>query len=321
MRIVSLLPAATEWLYAFGAGDLLVGRSHACDYPAEAQSLPAVTRPTFGEAADSAAIDRAVRSTVQQGLSLYDVDLDALRELRPDLIVTQAQCDVCAVSLDALEAALADWTGARPQIFSMEPRTFKQLLDAALRLGRTVGRMPDAMRVIAEGERRLRALHERIGRRRDGSLAGRPTPTVACIEWIEPLMTAGHWTPDLVDLAGGRAVCAEAGAPSQYVEWTESSRPIPMCSPSSPADSRSSRRSVTSTSSANGRGGIGCAPSVTGRVFVFDGAAYFNRPGPRLYRSVELLAAALHGDAGVEPTHGRCVRSPPPPLLRASLHD
>ncbi len=301
MRIVSLLPAATEWLYAFGAGDLLVGRSHACDYPAEAQRAPAVTRPTFGEAADSASIDRAVRATVQQGLSLYAVDLDALRELKPDLIVTQAQCEVCAVSLDALEVALADWTGARPQVFSMEPLSFKQVLDAALRLGRAVGRMPEAMRVVAEGERRLRDLHTRIGRHRDGSLADRPTPTVACIEWIEPLMTAGHWMPDLVDLAGGRAVCAEAGAPSQYVAWDE----IVAADPDVIAIAACGlgvEQALRDLHFLTERPEWNTLRAVRdGRVFVFDGDAYFNRPGPRLVRSVELLAAALHDDAGVEP--------------------
>ena len=236
-----------------------------------------------------------------RGLSLYDVDLDALHELRPDLIVTQAQCDVCAVSLDALEAALAEWTGARPQIFSMEPMTFKQALDAALRLGRTVGRMPEAMRVIADGERRLRVLHERIGRRRDGSLADRPTPTVACIEWIEPLMTAGHWTPDLVDLAGGRAVCTEAGAPSQYIAWDAlvAADPDVLAVVACGFTIEEALRDLHFLSDRPEWDALRAVRA--GRVFVFDGDAYFNRPGPRLYRSVELLAAALHGDAGVEP--------------------
>src|SRR6056297_1891166 len=110
MRIVSLLPAATEWLCTFGAADLIVGRSHACEFPPEVQDRPVVTHPTFGDGGDSASIDRAMRDTLGQGLSLYDVDLDALRELAPDLVVTQAQCEVCAVSLDGLEKALAEWT-------------------------------------------------------------------------------------------------------------------------------------------------------------------------------------------------------------------
>ncbi|MEP0549036.1 MAG: cobalamin-binding protein [Rhodothermales bacterium] len=301
MRVVSLLPAATEWLYTFGAGDLLVGRSHACDYPAAARDLPAVTRSTFRGDGDSAAIDAAVRDTVQRGLSLYDVDLDALRTLAPDLVVTQAQCDVCAVSLDTLEAALADWTGARPQVFSLEPMTFKQVLDAALRLGRTVGRLPDAMRVVADGERRLRDLHERIGRRRDGTLADRPTPTVACIEWIEPLMTAGHWAPDLVDLAGGRTVCAEAGAPSQYVAWDAivAADPDVLAVVACGLGVEQALRDLHFLSDRPEWTALRAVRD--GRVFVFDGDAYFNRPGPRLVRSVELLAAAFHGDAGAEP--------------------
>lgn len=308
MRIVSLLPAATEWLGAFGAADLLVGRSHECTFPPEVHDRPVVTRPLFGEATDSATIDRVVRGALRQGQSLYDpsassgqaVDLDALRALAPDLIVTQAQCEVCAVSLDALEASLADWTGARPKLFSMQPMTFKQVLDTALRLGGALGRLSDAMRVLAEGERRLRQLQERVGIRRDGTVAGRPAPTVACIEWIEPVMTAGHWTPDLVALAGGRAVCAEAGTPSAYVAWEQ----IVAADPDVLAVTACGftiEQALRDLHVLTDRPEWNTLRAVRdGRVFVFDGNAYFNRPGPRLYRSVELLAAALHGVVGVE---------------------
>lgn len=309
MRVVSLLPAATEWLCAFGAADLLVGRSHACDVPPDMQDCPVVTRPSAEVGGDSAAIDRAVRDTLKQGLSLYDVDLDALRALAPDLVVTQASCAVCAVSRDALEAAFTDWTDRRPEVFSFEPRTFKQVLDTALRLGRQIGRMPEAMRVVAEHERGLHLLRERVGARRDGTVAGRATPTVVCIEWIEPLMTAGHWMPDLVELAGGRSVGAESGAPSGSADWDEVVAADPDVLAVT-ACGLTVEQALCDLSYLTERPEWSTLRAVReGRVFVFDGIAYFNRPGPRLYRSVELLAAALHPDrADIEVEEWEVVR-------------
>ncbi|MEM1044235.1 MAG: ABC transporter substrate-binding protein [Bacteroidota bacterium] len=298
MRIVSLLPAATDWLVAFGAAGSVVGRSHECDAP-EVAGAPVVSRPTVPTEGDSAAIDAVVQGTLSEGLSLYDVDLGALRALAPDLVVTQAQCAVCAVDLPTLERTLADWTDGQPALFSMEPMTYKQVLDAALRLGRAAGRLPGAMPAVAEGEVRLKRLQDRLGlSRRDDP---EDYPAVACVEWIEPLMTAGHWTPDLVRLAGGRAVCAEAGAPSQYVDWHALVEADPdviavtacgLTVDQALADLHylTERPAWTSLRAVR-----------DGRVFAFDGNAYFNRPGPGLVRSVELLAAALHGDrAGIE---------------------
>lgn len=304
MRIVSLLPAATDWLVAFGAADQLVGRSHACDAPA-VQHLPVLTRPTVDSAADSAAIDRAVCDTLAAGLSMFDVDLDTLRSLQPDLVVTQAQCDVCAVPLATLDALLADATDGQPALFSFEPSTFKEVLETALRLGRATDSLPGAMRVIAESEARLRMLHERLGRRRDGTLADRAVPTVACIEWLEPIMTAGHWAPDLVDLAGGRAVCAQAGARSRYVEWDviRAADPDVIAVAACGFDLAATRRDLHLLTDRPDWADLRAVRS--GRVVLFDGNVYFNRPSPSLYRTVELLAAALHPDrVGVEPEDG-----------------
>ena len=309
MRIVSLLPAATEWLCAFGAADLLVGRSHACDFPSEVRDRPVLTRATIDSDGDSASIDRSVRDTLDRGLSLYGLDLDAVRELAPDLVVTQAQCDVCAVSLDALETMLAAWTDAQPELFSFEPTTFKGVLDTALRLGRTIGQMPEAMRVVAERERALKLLRERIGARRDGTVEGRPAPTVVCIEWIEPLMTAGHWAPDLVELAGGRAVAADAGTASAYVAWEDivAADPDVLAVTACGLAVEAALRDLHYLTERTGWSDLRAVRE--GRVFVFDGDAYFNRPGPRLYRSVELLAAALYPmRAGVAPEDWEVVR-------------
>lgn len=294
MRIVSLLPAATEWICAFGAGDALVGRSHECDTPASVQDVPVVTAPTYEHEGDSAAIDAAVQDQLQQGLSLYEVDLERLRALEPDLIVTQAQCDVCAVSLPQLEAVLADWSGAAPEIFSMEPMTLKAVLDTALRLGRAIDRSEAAMQVIAAKERRLKRLRDRLGidRRTDPETL----PTVACIEWMEPLMTAGHWMPDVVEMAGGRAVLAEGGAPSRTVAWNDLRAADPDVLAVLPCGF-SLNETVRDLHYLTGRDGWGELRAVrAGRVALLDGNAYFNRPGPRLYRSIALLAHVLHPD-------------------------
>ncbi|WP_457654680.1 cobalamin-binding protein [Rhodocaloribacter sp.] len=293
MRIVSLLPAATEWVCAFGASEDLVGRSHECDFPPSIRHLPVLTHAAF-DAGDggSSAIDTAVRQRLREGLSLYAVDLERLRSLRPDLVLTQAQCAVCAVDVPQLEAALAGWTEGRPRLFSMEPMTFKEVLNTALRLGREVGRTEAAMRVVAEGERRLRTLRERLGLPRAADPA--TFPTVACIEWMEPMMTAGHWMPDVAERAGGRAVLADAGTPSRYVAWDALRAADPDVIAVMPCGFplERTRRDLHHLTSKPGWTTLRAVRN--GRVFLFDGNAYFNRPGPCLYRAAELLAAALH---------------------------
>ena len=294
MRIVSLLPAATEWIAAVGAEDDLIGRSHECDTPASVQDVPVVTRPTYESDGDSAAIDVAVQAQLQQGLSLYEVDLEQLRALEPDLILTQAQCEVCAVSLPQLEAALADWSGHQPEILSMEPMTLKEVLDVALRIGRTIGRAEMAMQVVAAKERALQQLRNRMGlhRRTDPDTL----PTVACIEWMEPLMTAGHWMPDVAEMAGGRAVLAEKGRPSQVIEWSALRAADPDVLAILPCGFTldETRRDLHYLTERDGWNDLRAVQN--NRVVLLDGNAYFNRPGPRLYRSIELLAAAIHPD-------------------------
>ena len=300
MRIVSLLPAATEWVCAFGAQDRLVGRSHECDYPASVDDLPVVTsaaydsEETSGTESMSKAIDEAVSSRLQQGLSLYDVDLDRLRELDPDLILTQDQCEACAVSLDELEATLADWTGGGegPDVFSMQPSTFKEVLDTALRLARRVGVMDEAMRVIAGGEMRLQQLRESVGTAR--RVDPETLPTVACIEWLDPLMTAGHWMPDLAEHAGARAVLSEKGAASQTIEFGALREATPDAIAVLPCgfSVEETQRDLHLLTERDGWGDLRAVQE--GRVAVLDGSAYFNRPGPRLVRSAELLASVVH---------------------------
>ena len=294
MRIVSLLPAATEWLFAFGAGEEIVGRSHECDFPAAVQDVPVVTQVAYDAEGDSAAINDAVQSTLQDGLSLYEVDLDRLRALDPDLIVTQAQCEVCAVSRSDLEASLQDWTGQRPEVLSMQPETLKEVLDTALRLGKAVDRMKTAMEVIADGERRLMELRRQL--RLPKTVDPETLPTMVCIEWMEPLMTAGHWMPDVAEHAGARAMLAETGATSPPVEWTAIREADPDLLAVMPCgfSLEETRRDLSSLTQREGWAQLTAVRE--GRVMLFDGNAYFNRPGPRLYRSIELLASAVAPD-------------------------
>jgi iron complex transport system substrate-binding protein len=292
MRIVSLLPAATEWICEFGAGPELVGRSHECDYPPEVQDVPVVTEPTYEADGDAAAIDAAVDEQLQAGLSLYRVDLERVKALAPDLIVTQDQCEVCAVSLSDLEAELRNWAGADMEIVSLQPQTLKGVLDEALRLGRTLGRLDAAMQTIGNLETGLRALRSQIGVDRDTN--PQSLPSVACIEWMEPLMVAGHWMPDVVEMAGGRAVLGAAGEPTRSVDWANLQAADPDVIAVLPCgfSLEDTRRDLHYLTERPGWNELSAVQA--GRVALFDGNAYFNRPGPRLYRAIELLASVLH---------------------------
>ena len=312
MRVVSLLPGASDWLAAFGAADLVVGRTHLCDAPQLARAA-VVTRPAAELGTTASEIDAAVRRAVVDGLSPFALDLDALRRLQPDLVVTQTTCGVCAPPLADVERALRALAGADVELVDVAPATYKDVLDAALDLGRRVGRLPDAMRVVADGEARLRALADRVGGRRQPG-----GPRVACVEWVEPLFAAGHWTPDLVAHAGGTPVMSTPGARSETSSWQAIGDADPdvvvvaACG-RSVADSLADLRA--------------CAPSWRelravreGRALVLEGDRLFNRPGPSLVRSAEVLAWAIWGEAsGVAPRPGEAAPFPAVPTPDAAV--
>jgi iron complex transport system substrate-binding protein len=330
MRVASLLPAATEWVAAFGAADRLVARSHECDHPSALDDVPVVTKATYAEdrggdaSSQSRAVDRAVREQLDAGLSLYDVDTERLRALRPDLVLTQAQCEVCAVSLGQLEHALADQSSATgegedgrdaaPRLLSLSPDTLKDAFDTGLTVGRALGRIEAAMSFLAAREKRLRALRETLPIRdeRDSEQsAGAARPTVACVEWIDPFMTAGHWTPDLVEQAGGRAVLSEAGGRSRRADWNALRDADPDVLAVMPCGFDLEETAAELHGLTERPGWSELSAVRNGRVWLFDGNAYFNRPGPRLYRSAELMAAALHPEHAqtfVEPESGEMHR-------------
>lgn len=285
-RVASLLASATEIVAALGARDLLVARSHECDYPPDVTALPAVTAPKLDVSRPSAEIDRAVKDLVAQALSVYRVDAEALRALAPDIIVTQTQCEVCAVSEDDVVAALAAWTGARPRIVSLRP-------DALADVSADIRRVAGALGCVEQGEAVVRDMRARMGGIA-ARVAGLPRPRVACIEWIEPLMAAGNWMPELVELAGGVNVLGEAGRHSPWLDLDQLAAADPDVIVVLPCGFDLARTRAEYVPLA-ARPQWQRLRAVRGaRVYLTDGNRYFNRPGPRLAESAEILAEILH---------------------------
>src|SRR6266849_7749062 len=195
-RIVTLLPSATEIVCALGFEDQLVGRSHECDFPPSIVRLPALTEPKFNPEGTSAEIDRRVKKIVADALSVYRVDAARLRELHPDVIVTQSQCEVCAVSESDVEAAVAEWLGTPPKIVSLAPYALDDIFTDMQRVADALGASPRGVELVASLGARLSAISEIPHN-------SAPRPSVAIIEWIDPLMAAGNWMPTLVEMAGG----------------------------------------------------------------------------------------------------------------------
>ena len=290
-RIVSLLPGATELICAVGLEHALVGISHECDYPHSITGLPRVTRTRIAHDADSLSIDRQVRAELAGNQGLYSLDVETLVQLAPDLIVTQSLCEVCAVGSRDVEAALCRLPGA-PRLFTLQPARLADVLDSLVALGHAAG-APDAAAAARSGlEARIDAV-----RARSATLDAHARPRVALLEWLDPLFSAGHWNPELVALAGGTPVCGLAGAPSTGLDWTQLQELDPdvlfiACCGFDVA------RALQDLPILQALPGWEALKAVReGRVYVSDGNAWFNRSGPRLVDSLEILAHALHPHA------------------------
>jgi iron complex transport system substrate-binding protein len=286
-RVASLLASATEIVCALGCRDDLIARSHECDHPPDVRELPVLTEPKIDVHASSAAIDREIRALVEEALSVYRVDADRLRALRPDVIVTQTQCEVCAVSLGDVERALAAWTGERPRVVSLEPNALGEVWE-------DVRRVAGALGVEARGEDLVARLQDRIEAVSREARARPERPRVACVEWIEPLMAAGNWVPELVGLAGGVNLFGEAGRHSPWLAWEELAAADPDVIVVLPCGFDVARARSEIGPLAERPGWSGLAAVRAGRVVLADGVAYFNRSGPRLVESLEILAEILH---------------------------
>jgi iron complex transport system substrate-binding protein len=288
-RVISLLPSATEIVCALGAADQLVGRSHECDYPPAITALPACTAPKLDPGASSAEIDRQVKGLLQEAASIYRIDTHMLRQLQPDLILTQAQCEVCAVSLPEVEEAVGKWAGNRPQIISLSPA---HLADIWTDIRTVAG----ALDLADHGKEVLRTLKNRVVSIIEKTCVMTKPPAVACLEWIEPLMAAGNWVPELVQLAGGRNLVGEPAQHSPWLNWETLKLHDPDIIILMPCgfDLRRTRAEMTPLLQNPHWPKLRAVKSR--RVFLTDGNQYFNRPGPRIVESLEILAEICHPD-------------------------
>ena len=281
MRIVSLISSGTEILFAIGLGREVVAVSHECDYPPAARELPQATRSLVDSSCASGQIDEQVKSLSASGAALYGLDIELICRLRPDLIVTQAQCDVCAVRYaDVLDLVAGSPALAATQVVALNPQSLDEALADVLRVGKACGAAAAARAYVA-------SLVARVGRIALAGVAERPR--VVCIEWTDPLMTAGNWTPQLVELAGGQCGLAKAGEHSGYVQWSAIALHDPQVLIVAPCGFDLAR-SLLEAARLRGLSGWHDLSAVrAGRVYVIDGNAYLNRSGPRLVDSLEIL--------------------------------
>ena len=286
-RIVTLLPSATEIVCALGFEDKLVGRSHECDFPRSVVRIPALTEPKFNPEGTSAEIDRRVKKIVGDALSVYRVDAARLRELRPDVIVTQSQCEVCAVSEREVETAVAEWLGARPKIVSLAPYSLDDIFI-------DMQRVADALEARERGTELIERLRARLTKIADKARGASERPGLATIEWIDPLMAAGNWMPTLVAMAGASNLFGTAGEHSPWMKFEELAAKDPDVILISPCGFSMDRAAQDLPALTNRKEWRGLKAVRSGRVFMADGNQYFNRPGPRIAESLEILAEIAH---------------------------
>lgn len=293
MRIVSLLPSATEIIYALGLGESLVGVTHECDFPADARSKPIVTRSLLDHTgATSEEIDHAVRQQVRAGLSLYGLDSAMLAQLAPDLILTQELCEVCAVAYGQVERAVRDisaqYASVAPRVLSLEPNSLHDILATVAVVGAATG-TPERADALIAGWR------ERIARVTAHAARVAERPRVACLEWLDPVFGPGHWLPELVELAGARAGLGTMHADSRRVAWGDVIEFAPEVIIITPCGFDLAHTVEEARRVLPNRPGWHVLPAVRqGRVYAVDGNAYFSRPGPRIVESLELMAELLH---------------------------
>jgi iron complex transport system substrate-binding protein len=287
MRIVSLVPHATELLFALGLGDDVVAVTHECDFPAAARSLPQITRDVLPAGLSAGEIDAAVRERTERGEAIYELDAQRLRDLEPDLIVTQELCPVCAVSIDDVRA-VAETISSRPRVVALDPHTLGESFGDV----RTIAQLTDSRKAALDLIARQRARVDAV------RLAVRRAERVpmAAIEWFDPVFIAGHWTPQIVDIAGGIDVLGFAGERSAQSTWETVAAAAPRVVVAMPCGYDAERSHTEASAHAHALRSVGAE-----RVVAVDASAYFSRPGPRLVDGLELMAHILHPDLVPEP--------------------
>ena len=286
-RIISLLPSLTEIVCALGWEAQLVGRSHECDDPPSVQHLPICTAPKFEPAGSSTEIDSEVKRLSRESDSVYQIDLDRLASLRPDVILTQSHCEVCAVSERDVVAAVGHWDGATPQILSRSPMVVSDVWE-------DIQGVADLLGLSEEGARLVGRLTARAAAIAQKATALQEQPTTACIEWIDPLMVAGNWVPELVKMAGGIDLFGMTGQHSSWLQWQELAAQDPEVICVMPCGFEIDRIKKELHLLEERPEWKNLRAVQARRVYLADGNAYFNRPGPRLIESLEILAELLH---------------------------
>jgi iron complex transport system substrate-binding protein len=287
LRIVSLIASASEIVSSLGLSGQQVGRSHECDFPPEILSLPVCTAPSFPVDGSSAEIDRRVKEQLANALSVYEVSREALNALQPTHVITQTQCKVCAVSLEDVERALVGWVSSRPKLVALEPNSLADIWRDIRQVADACGVPERGGDVVARLQAEMLRISERAG-------ATGHRPRVACIEWHEPLMAAGNWVPELVEMAGARNLFGVAGQHSPWMTWAELGAAEPDVIISMPCGfdlARTQSEMYWLTERPEWRK---LRAVQTGQVYMADGNQYFNRPGPRLVDSLQILAEILH---------------------------
>ena len=285
-RIISLLPAATEIICALGLSDNLVGRSHECDYPESVKTLPICSDAKFLPGANSAQIDQQVKEILTEALSIYEIDKVLIQSLKPDVIITQAQCEVCAVSLKDVEEALSNLVNAETKIISLEPNTLADIF-------REIKEISVILDVEEAGNTLIEDLEERIDLIKHKLKFFPAKPKVALIEWLSPIMVAGNWIPELVEIAGGTPLLAENGKHSPFVEWQQIYDANPDILIVTPCGFSISRTLQEIDLLLNLPGWRDLEAVKNNRIYIADGNAYFNRSGPRIVDTIEILAEII----------------------------
>ena len=286
-RIVTMIASATEIVCALGFENDLVARSHECDYPPGVTRLPVCTSPRFDVHGSSLEIDKRVKSLVAEATSIYRVDAEMLKQLRPDAIVTQAHCEVCAVSEKDVAEAIACWLETKPKIVSLSPNNLADVWQS-------IRNVADALGVSSKGGTLVQQLGERVKRIADKCSAMAERPSVACLEWLDPLMAAGNWVPELVEFASGHNLFGCAGKHSPWMTWEQLSQRDPDIIVAMPCgfDLGKTRAEMGILRQRPGWKNLRAVRK--SRAFATDGNQFFNRPGPRLVESLEILAAIFH---------------------------
>jgi iron complex transport system substrate-binding protein len=293
MRIVSLVPSATEMLFALSLGRDVVGVTHECDFPPEAAVLPHLTRSVIPAGLPAAEIDREVRERTERGEAIYELDEELLHELQPDLIVTQQVCEVCAVSFDDVSAVAAR-LDSQPEVVSQDPTTLGEVLADLRRLG-------EAADVLERADELLEEYADRLDTVQDAVETADPL-RVAALEWLDPVFVGGHWVPQMIEIAGGVDALGFPGEKSRVVEWSEVLAARPDVVVAMPCGYYAEQAAKESMEQAERLASLGAE-----RVIAVDAAAYFSRPGPRLVEGVELLGHLLHPDRVEAPPDRRSI--------------